>query len=131
MNRALRYAWASPATIVGVALSIPFLWRGARARAVDGALEVAGPAVDRLVSSLPAPLRFGAITFGHVIIGVNAETLACCRSHEHVHVRQYERWGVFFFPAYIGSSLLQLARGRDPYRDNRFEREAFAKQARR
>jgi hypothetical protein len=42
-----------------------------------------------------------------------------------VHVRQYERWGVLFFPLYAASSLWQLARGRDPYRDNRFEREAF------
>jgi hypothetical protein len=40
-------------------------------------------------------------------------------------VRQYERWGAFFFPAYLGSSLWQLVRGRDPYRHNRFEREAF------
>lgn len=27
-----------------------------------------------------------------------------------VHVRQYERWGVLFFPLYLGSSLLELAR---------------------
>ena len=30
-----------------------------------------------------------------------------------------------FFPLYLGSSLWQWLRGRDPYRDNRFEREAF------
>ncbi|MDO8964417.1 MAG: hypothetical protein Q7W30_08015 [Coriobacteriia bacterium] len=46
--------------------------------------------------------------------------------HEHVHVRQYERWGPFFLPAYAISSLVQLARGGDPYRDNRFERQAYA-----
>jgi hypothetical protein len=30
-----------------------------------------------------------------------------------------------FFPLYLGSSLLQIVRGRDPYLDNPFEREAF------
>jgi hypothetical protein len=55
------------------------------------------------------------------------QTLAHHRLHEHVHVRQYERWGVLFFPLYLASSLLQIARGRDPYLNNAFEREAFAK----
>jgi hypothetical protein len=66
-------------------------------------------------------------TFGHVILGVDEATLAAVRAHEQVHVRQYERWGPFFGPAYLLSSLLQLLRGRSPYRDNLFEREAFAK----
>jgi hypothetical protein len=43
-----------------------------------------------------------------------------------VHVRQYERWGMLFFPLYLFSSLLQIVRGCDPYLDNSFEREAFA-----
>jgi len=40
-------------------------------------------------------------------------------------VRQYERWGMLFFPLYIGSSLAQLLSGRDPHCYNHFEREAF------
>ena len=40
-------------------------------------------------------------------------------------MRQYERWGPFFLPAYLLSSLVALLLGRDPYLDNRFEREAF------
>jgi hypothetical protein len=46
-----------------------------------------------------------------------------------VHVRQYERYGVLFFPAYLAASLAALASGGDPYVDNRFEREAFAAEA--
>jgi hypothetical protein len=34
---------------------------------------------------------------------------------------------VLFFPLYLSSSLLQIVRGRDPYLNNSFEREAFAK----
>jgi hypothetical protein len=34
---------------------------------------------------------------------------------------------MLFFPLYLSSSLLQIARGRDPYLNNSFELEAFAK----
>ena len=114
----IRYAWALPATCVGATLGLVALARGAQVRIVAGALEVAG--------GMPRRFGFGAITFGHVIIGQSAQCLAACRSHEHVHVRQYERWGVLFFALYAGSSLVQWLRGGDPYRDNRFEREAYA-----
>jgi len=39
--------------------------------------------------------------------------------------RRHERWGPFFIPAYVASSLVCRLRGRDPYRANRFEREAY------
>jgi hypothetical protein len=52
-------------------------------------------------------------------------TLDCARSHEQVHVRQYEQWGPLFLPAYLASSLWQLACGRHCYRDNWFERQAY------
>ena len=46
--------------------------------------------------------------------------------NERVHVAQYEQLGPLFFVAYAGSSLLAWCRGGCPYRDNRFERQAFA-----
>ncbi|HUQ27719.1 MAG TPA: hypothetical protein VM051_03960 [Usitatibacter sp.] len=121
----LRYAWASPGSLAGLLLAVPALCAGATLRRVDGVLEVAGGRVDRLIAVLPASLRFAAITFGHVVLGTDHTTLACLRRHEHVHVRQYERWGVLFLPLYAASSAIQWLRGRDPYRDNWFEREAF------
>jgi hypothetical protein len=122
--RLLRYAWALPATLVGLLVAMIALCAGATLRRVEGAFEVAGGRVDRLVALLP--FQFAAITFGHVIIGIDHAVLRLARDHEHVHVRQYERWGVLFFPLYLGSSLVQLVRGRDPYLHNRFEREAYA-----
>ena len=122
----LRYAWALPATVVGLMVALGALLAGAHVRVVNGALEVAGGRVALLVSFLPRRLRFAAITFGHVIVGLDHAVLHRVRPHEHVHVRQYERWGVLFFPLYLGSSLTQLIKGRDPYLHNRFEREAFA-----
>jgi hypothetical protein len=54
--------------------------------------------------------------------------LQAIRSHEHVHVRQYERWGLFFFLAYPLASLLALLAGQRPYFDNVFERAAYSQQ---
>jgi hypothetical protein len=115
--KVIRYAWALPATCIGATLGLLCALAGGRVRVVQGAIEVSG--------GLPRRFTFGAITFGHVILGHSRECLDACRAHEHVHVRQYERWGIFFFPLYLGSSLWQWMRGRDPYRDNWFEKEAL------
>ena len=125
--RFVRYTWAAPASAVGLAVAVFAVLLGARARVVDGVVEVAGGWLSTGVSMLPPMLRFEAITFGHVVLGATHTVLCGLRSHERVHVRQYERWGLLFFPAYVGSSLVQWLRGCDPYLDNRFEREAFAR----
>lgn len=114
-----------PATLVGLASACGAVCLGARARVVDGVIEIGGGPVKALTRALPPVLRFEAITFGHVVIGCNEAALVRLRVHERVHVRQYERWGLFFFPAYLGSSVWQLLRGRHFYYDNHFEVEAF------
>jgi len=120
------YAWTSPNTLVGAALGLAAWSLGGRLRLHDGVAEFSGGRLGALVASMPPRLRFSAITFGHVVIGVSEPEMAAVRSHERVHVRQYERWGPLFLPAYLLSSAWQLARGRSPYRDNYFERMAFA-----
>ena len=123
-KRLIGYAWASPATAIGLLfMTVAAACGGAKLRRVDGVLEISG---GRLLGAVRRIPRFGfvAITFGHVVMGVDDVCLAEARAHEHVHVRQYERWGILFFPLYAASSLVQIARGRDPYRDNAFEREA-------
>lgn len=121
----LAYLWAAPATVLGLLVAAPARATGARLAVVDGVLEVGGDPIARLVACLPRAVQFSAMTLGHVVIGTDQQALAECRVHEHVHVRQYERWGVFFFPLYFGSSLLALLRGRDPYWHNHFERQAY------
>jgi hypothetical protein len=120
-----RYAWASPASAVGLALASLGLWRG-RISLVEGIVEAQGPALAWVLTHL-VPLRGGAaaMTFGHVVIARDAGCLESSRAHERVHVRQYERWGPLFIPAYLAGSLWAILRRRHPYFGNPFEIEAF------
>jgi len=92
---------------------------GARLRRVGGVLEI---------TALRHPLRhrwpFAAITFGHVVIATHDHAMRQLRAHERVHVRQCERWGPLFLPAYLLAGAWQWLRGREAYRDNPFEVEA-------
>ncbi len=122
----LRYLWAFPATAVGLALAAIACLLGATARVHNGVLEVAGGLLARAASALPRFKHVLALTLGHVVLGISHELLDHERPHEHAHVRQYERWGLLLFPLYLASSIVQFLRGGHPYRDNRFERQAFA-----
>lgn len=119
------YLWASPASLIGLLLAAPALMAGASLKRIEGTLEIAGGRLPVWLQRVPGHIDIAAITFGHVILGRDADTLARCRRHEQVHVRQYERWGALFFPLYLGSSAWQWLRGRDPYWHNRFEVEAY------
>jgi hypothetical protein len=121
---ALRYLWAAPASGIGLIAAAAWLLGGARARVVHGALEVSGGRLAAVAAGLPDGLRFSAITLGHVILGLDAAVLERVRAHEQVHVRQYERWGLLFFPLYAGASLLAWLGARHPYWHNHFERQA-------
>lgn len=122
--RAWRYGWALPASMLGLTLAVLALARG-RVRIVDGVVEAHGPALKRVLTTL-VPLEGGAaaITFGHVVIARDQASLTLTRPHERAHVRQYERWGVLFFTAYVFASLYALATGGHYYLDNVFERQA-------
>jgi hypothetical protein len=123
--RWIKYGWAAPYSLLGLLFGVIALLLGASARRAAGAMEIGSGRLGKLLRSLPPRFSFSAITFGHVILGVDHLTLSQMRDHEQVHVRQYELWGPLYIPAYLVSSLVELLRGRNPYRDNYFEREAF------
>lgn len=125
VSRAAAYAWAAPNTVLGAAVGLVVLCLGGRVRIVSGTAEVHGAVVARVLAGRRGSRRIGAFTLGHVVLGASPAWLSALRDHERVHVRQYERWGLFFLPAYALSSLWQLAHSRDWYRDNRFERRAY------
>ena len=120
------YAWAAPCTALGLVLGVGALVFGGRASLVGGVLEVALARPGTAACARAERWPFGAITFGHVVIGASGDVLAALRGHERAHVRQYECWGPAFLVAYPLSSLVQALRGRHPYRDNHFEVQARA-----
>ncbi len=125
LARLILYLWAAPASLIGCCAAVFALFLGATWYIVDGVVEVGGGRISSLLRLFPRVMRFEAITLGHVVLGLNHTVLETHRLHEHAHVRQYERWGLLFFPLYLGSSLTQLWSGQDPHRHNCFEREAY------
>jgi hypothetical protein len=126
LTRYLAYLWVSPVTAFALGLVVVGVATGGRARIVRGVVEVHGGWIGRyLRHGMPWFGPAAAMTLGHVILGRDAECLAASRDHEHVHVRQYERWGLLFIPAYLSASLWCWLRGYDAYFDNPFERDAY------
>lgn len=122
------YLWVFPATLIGL-LPVPIvLLQGGSLRWKQGIFELHGGIVTRILRGwLPWVGSASAMTIGHIVWGMDEACLDHSRAHEHVHVRQYERWGPFFIPAYFVAGWLVARRGLNPYFDNPFEREAYEK----
>lgn len=125
--RLFLYLWVAPGSLVGLTAALIALCRGGGWQIVDGVLEIYGGGVTRMLSRWSAvPGAISAITLGHVVVGATKSDLDRTRMHERVHVRQYERWGPLFIPAYLFASFWAWLRGGSPYFDNPFEVEAYA-----
>lgn len=120
IGRTVIYAWTAPTTLVGLLAGALTLATGGSVQARRGALEFYGG----FSAWFGRVVGFAAMTLGHVIIGRDPACLDACRDHEQAHVRQAERWGGAFIPAYLLASLWAWARGRHYYLDNWFERDA-------
>lgn len=121
----LAIVWASPWSALGCLLGLLNLLFGGTWQRRGRVLEFEGRFLKWLLGRAPVIGGAAAMTLGHTVIACSAQDLEWTRAHEFVHVQQYERWGPFFGPAYLLSSLWAWLRGRDPYRDNAFEREAY------
>lgn len=116
-GRALGYLWAFPVTALGLLAALLTALTGGVLRRQEGTLEVHGGFSHRLLGFFDAQ----ALTLGHVILGVSPSALIAYRTHERAHVRQCERWGIFFLPAYFLAGFWARLRGGHSYRDNWFE----------
>jgi hypothetical protein len=133
IERFAKTVWAFPISLVALVLLPLAIWR-AQWRVTDGVLEVVSPALSWFLRgpwfrALAGDGGFAAATIGQVIVARDAACMAYCRAHEHAHVRQCERWGLFFPFAYIGAGLwvaLKTRRLSAYYWDNPFEIEARA-----
>ncbi len=116
-----RYLWAAPTTAIGLMVAVMTLVTGGRVRHHSGVVEVEGGAATWLLQGVNAV----AMTLGHVVLAVDVRAHDRSREHERVHVRQVERWGPLFLPAYGIATVIAWWRGGHYYYDNRFEREAY------
>lgn len=117
--------WASPYSLLGIAIGSLGLCFGGRSRWRDGALEFYEGTTAWCVRQLPTGKYTAGITLGHVILGQNGSDLERVGKHERVHVRQFELWGPLMGPAYLLASAWMWLIGRDAYRDNPFEVQAY------
>ncbi len=120
--RTLVYTWAAPTTCVGLTAGVLTLASGGRVQRRLGALEFHGGFASWFLSR--RVVGASAMTLGHVILGRDELCLDLCRDHEQVHVRQVERWGPVFLPAYVAASVWAWIQGRHYYFDNWFELDA-------
>ena len=131
-----RLAWVMPVSVFALPLLPLAVWRG-QWRINNGVLEIVSPALSWFLRgvwfrSMSGGQGFAAATIGHVIIARDQGCMDRCRVHEHVHVRQCERWGILMPLAYFTAGLYAAWRARRwsaYYWDNRFEREARAAEA--
>jgi hypothetical protein len=117
--------WALPWTLLGMVLGLVALASGGGGQRVGRVLEFHGGLLNRLLRRVPIAGGAAAMTLGHVVIARTQADLDHSRRHELVHVRQYERWGPLFVPAYLAASAWQWLHGRNAYLDNPFEEEAY------
>jgi hypothetical protein len=121
----LAIVWASPWTVLGLLAGLLALATGGAIQRTGKVIECYGGVLHWLLSKAPIVGGASAMTLGHVVIGRTHHDIERTRAHEAVHVAQYERWGLLFIPAYFACSAWQWLRGRHPYLDNPFEREAY------
>ena len=117
-----RYLWAGPTSLPGLFAAAATLLTGGRGRRRGGVIEISGGFAGWILPR--RPFRAEALTLGHVILGRTAGALDRYRDHELAHVRQAERWGPAFLPAYLLASVWAHLSGRHYYRDNWFEIDA-------
>jgi hypothetical protein len=114
-----------PWTLLGLAIGLVGVLSGGGMQRVGRVLEFHGGWLAWLLAKVPMTGGASALTLGHTVLARTAADLVRTREHELIHVAQYERWGPLFVPAYFGSSAWLWLRGRHPYWDNPFEKEAY------
>ncbi|MDY0087160.1 MAG: signal peptide prediction [Coriobacteriia bacterium] len=122
----LRYLWALPYTLVGLGFAPLVAATGGRVQVTRGVVEMYGRVPAFWLRHVVLVEGALAITIGHVVLARDRDALLQTRTHERVHVRQYERWGIAFGPAYLLASVWAMLRKQSAYLGNWFERDARA-----
>ncbi len=125
----VRTLWAAPWSLVGLLIGVLGLLSGGHVQRKGRVLELYGGCLPTILHFFPFYSGSPVATFGQVVLGRSSRHLNACRMHQLVHVRQYERWGLLFVPAYLSCSVAMWFRGKHPYYDNPFELSALRESA--
>ncbi|NLF09220.1 MAG: hypothetical protein GX594_14775 [Pirellulaceae bacterium] len=117
--------WASPWSLWGAGIGLLGLLTGGGVQRSGRIVEFWGGLLPLFLRYFPFVAGSPVATFGHVVVGRSQRHLEACRPHQLIHVQQYECWGPLFIPMYLGWWFFLLTRGKHPYYDNPFEREAY------
>lgn len=120
-----KIAWASPWTLFGLLIGFACIPFSGKITFYRGTFGCYGRGVALLLRKVPIGGGARAMTLGHTILACDRATLISTHPHELVHVRQYERWGPFFVPAYWLCGIWLWWNNGDAYWDNPFEKEAY------
>lgn len=112
--RILGYVWAFPVTLLGLSFAMLAVVTG-------GVLEAWGGAVAAFLRGSRFHRGGAAMTLGHVVLARDLNCLEQSRSHEMMHVRQFERWGLLLLPVYWCVACWLWCRGYHPYLDHPLE----------
>ncbi len=118
------YLWVAPWTCVGLFTGLMCRAIGAKHTFHHGTIGIYGPGVAMLLRKAPIQGGARAFTLGHCILAVDKESWRETFSHEWIHVRQYQWFGPSLYRV-LYRIAWQWFRGRDPYFDNRFEKQAY------
>lgn len=129
VHRGLTLLWAAPWSLLGLLIGAVGLLSGGHVQRKGRILEFSGGCLPIILHVFPFYFGSPVATFGQVVLGRSDRYLNACRKHQLVHVRQYERWGLLFIPAYLTCSAALWFWGKRPYYDNPFERSAFLQSA--
>ena len=122
-----RYLWPGLITLMFLPLAPLARATGGDFAWHTGVLEIWGGVVGKsLKKGIPLFGSVAAITLGHVVAGYSYACIQATRSHERVHVRQFERWGFLFPLVYWLAGTWCFLKGGRWYWDNPFEQEARA-----
>ncbi len=116
--------WAAPWSLWGAGIGVVGLLTGGKVRRCGRIVEFWGGFLPLFLRYFPFIAGSPAATFGHVVLGRSKRHLDACRSHQMIHVGQYECWGPLFVPMYLIWWFVLWCCGKHPYYDNPFEREA-------
>ena len=104
VHRSLTLLWAAPWSLLGLLIGAVGLLSGGHVQRKGRILEFSGGCLPVILHVFPFYFGSPVATFGQVVLGRSDRYLNACRKHQLVHVRQYERWGLLFIPAYLTCS---------------------------